>query len=54
MSKLSLLSRAVETLSSFNDFSIAFRIVLAALMGGCIGSERGRHGRAAGQRHFRA
>ena len=50
MSELTLLRRVVETLSAFNDFSIAFRIVLAALMGGCIGSERGRHGRAAGFR----
>lgn len=37
-------------LTDFNDVSIACRIVLAALMGGCIGSERGRHGRAAGFR----
>ena len=39
-----------ETLNGFNIWSIAFRIILAALVGGCIGSERGRHGRAAGLR----
>ena len=39
-----------ETLNGFNIWSIAFRIILAALIGGCIGSERGRHGRAAGLR----
>lgn len=37
-------------LTGFNALSVTFRILLAALVGGCIGSERGRHGRAAGLR----
>lgn len=37
-------------LTDFNPVSVAFRILLAAIVGGCIGSERGRHGRAAGLR----
>lgn len=40
----------LEVLNGFNAWSVAFRIFLAALVGGCIGSERGRHGRAAGLR----
>lgn len=39
-----------QTLTGFNLWSVAFRILLATLIGGCIGSERGRHGRAAGLR----
>ena len=39
-----------ETLTSLNIWSVLFRILLAALFGGCIGAERGRHGRAAGLR----
>ena len=39
-----------QTLAGFNLWSITFRILLATLIGGCIGSERGRHGRAAGLR----
>lgn len=39
-----------EILNEINVVSVAFRIVLAALLGGLIGSERGRHGRAAGMR----
>lgn len=38
------------TLTEFNFWSVCFRILLATLIGGCIGSERGRHGRAAGLR----
>ncbi len=37
-------------LSGLNECSVAFRIILAALTGGCIGSDRGRHGHAAGMR----
>lgn len=37
-------------LKEFNTCSAVFRIVLAAFMGGCIGFERGQHGRAAGLR----
>ena len=39
-----------QTLSQFNLYSVLFRILLATFIGGCIGSERGRHGRAAGLR----
>ncbi len=34
----------------FNTFSATFRILLSALIGGCIGNERGRTGRPAGLR----
>lgn len=40
----------LQTLSEFNIWSVTFRILLATVIGGCIGSERGRHGRAAGLR----
>lgn len=40
----------LQTLSEFNLYSVVFRILLATFIGGCIGSERGRHGRAAGLR----
>ena len=40
----------IQTLAGFNLWSVTFRVLLATLMGGCIGSERGRHGRAAGLR----
>jgi len=40
----------IQTLAEFNFWSVTFRILLATLLGGCIGSERGRHGRAAGLR----
>jgi len=39
-----------KTLTEFNDISVAFRIVIATIIGGCIGFDRGRHGRAAGLR----
>ncbi len=39
-----------EMLNEINTVSVAFRVVFAALLGGLIGSERGRHGRAAGMR----
>ena len=38
------------TLTSFNIWSVLVRLLLATLIGGTIGSERGRHGRAAGLR----
>lgn len=44
------MSTIIAALSGFNLWSITFRILLATLIGGCIGSERGRHGRAAGLR----
>ena len=37
-------------MKSLNAASIAFRIILSVLVGGCIGLDRGRHGRAAGLR----
>ncbi|MBE6037118.1 MAG: MgtC/SapB family protein [Clostridiales bacterium] len=40
----------LETLSGINIWSIFLRILLAALFGGLIGSNRDRHGRAAGLR----
>ena len=39
-----------DVLRSFNLISIAFRLFLAILLGGCIGVERSRRGRAAGLR----
>lgn len=39
-----------QTLAELNIWSVLVRILLAALFGGCIGGERGRHGRAAGLR----
>ena len=39
-----------QTLKELNAWSVAFRIFLALFFGGCIGLERGRHGRAAGLR----
>lgn len=44
------MNAVMQTLSEFNLWSVIFRILLATLIGGCIGSERGRHGRAAGLR----
>ncbi len=40
----------VELLQEFNVWSVLLRVLVAALLGGVIGSERGRHGRAAGLR----
>lgn len=37
-------------ISDFNIWSVLIRIVLSAILGGIIGFERGRHGRAAGLR----
>ncbi|MBQ7089045.1 MAG: MgtC/SapB family protein [Clostridia bacterium] len=37
-------------LSDFNELSITVRLLAALLLGGLIGMERGRHGRAAGMR----
>lgn len=39
-----------EMLKGLNAISIAVRILLSVLIGGCIGIDRGRHGRAAGLR----
>ncbi len=40
----------VALLTDFNEWSIAFRLILSLVMGGLIGMERGRHGSAAGMR----
>ncbi len=45
-----IVSNIVKILTELNIWSISLRILLAALMGGLIGNERGRHGRAAGLR----
>lgn len=45
-----LLTDIHTALTQFSLASVLFRILLAVLIGGCIGSERGRHGRAAGLR----
>ena len=44
------MSTVIRILSEINMWSVAFRILLAAVIGGCVGIERGRHGRAAGLR----
>ena len=44
------MDKIITTLTNFNEWSIALRLFLALLMGGLIGTERGRHGRAAGMR----
>ena len=40
----------INTLSELNIWSTVFRVILAVLLGGLIGLERGHHGRAAGLR----
>lgn len=45
-----MIDQICETLRELNIWSIAFRILLALIFGGCIGLERGYHGRAAGLR----
>ena len=40
----------LKYLTEFNTVSVALRLVLAVMLGGVIGFERGRHGRAAGLR----
>lgn len=44
------MAKIVQMLTEFNSISITVRLVAALLMGGLIGMERGRHGRAAGMR----
>ena len=43
-------SKLMDLLQDLNVYSITLRVVLAVVIGGLIGSERGRHGRAAGLR----
>ena len=44
------MSRIMEILSELNGVSVTLRLLLALVLGGLIGMERGRHGRAAGMR----
>lgn len=44
------MEKILEVLGTFNVWSILVRVLLASVFGGLIGSERGRHGRAAGMR----
>ena len=44
------MDKIITLLTNFNEFSVSARLLLALLMGGFIGMERGRHGRAAGMR----
>lgn len=44
------MDKIIAMLLTFNPLSIVVRLFLALLMGGLIGMERGRHGRAAGMR----
>lgn len=44
------MDKFLELISDFGVISSLLRLVLAAVLGGFIGSERGRHGRAAGMR----
>ena len=45
-----MIEKIYETLTELNIWSVCFRILLALIVGGCIGLERGYHGRAAGLR----
>lgn len=44
------MDKFLEIISDFGYISVILRLVLAAIFGGLIGIERGRHGRAAGMR----
>ena len=44
------LEEAIGLLQEFNGVSVTVRVLLAAVLGGLVGSERGRRGRAAGMR----
>ncbi len=44
------MTQVIAYLEELNAVSIIFRILLAVIVGGFIGNERGRHGRAAGLR----
>ena len=47
---MSKFENLVQLLKEINLWSVAFRILLALVIGGLIGMDRGRHGRAAGTR----
>ena len=44
------MEQILQTITEFNDISVTLRLLLALIMGGLIGMERGMHGRAAGMR----
>lgn len=44
------MEKIINVFSEFNTYSVIIRLLAAAVMGGIIGSERGRHGRPAGLR----
>ena len=44
------MNEIIAVFTEFNELSVTIRLLLALLMGGLIGMERGRHGRAAGMR----
>lgn len=44
------MARFIEYMSEFNTVTVLIRLIIAAIVGGIIGTERGRHGRAAGLR----
>lgn len=44
------MTQIIEILTNLNGLSVALRLLMALVMGGLIGMERGRHGRAAGMR----
>ena len=44
------LEEAIDLLQEFNGVSVTVRVLLAAVLGGLVGSGRGRRGRAAGMR----
>ena len=44
------LEEAIDLLQEFNGVSVTVRVLLAAVLGGLVGRERGRRGRAAGMR----
>lgn len=46
------MQQIMDTLNELNGWSVCFRLMLAAIFGGCIGAERGRHGRPAGLRTY--
>lgn len=47
---MDFMKQAIQMLTDFNYVAVSVRLVLALIMGGLIGIERGRHGRAAGMR----
>ena len=47
---MEVIKQIIDVLRDFNVISIAVRLVLAMLLGGTIGLERGKQGRAAGMR----